>query len=49
MVIPMEKDKRLLAKHNEYGVAKFWHFGQDEHCGPESGHFIVLDITVKNM
>ena len=48
-MIPMEKDKRLLAKYNEYGVTKFGHFGQDEHCGPESGHFIVLDITVKYM
>lgn len=45
VMIPMEKDKRLLAKYNEYGVTKFGHFGQDEHCGPESGHFIVLDIT----
>lgn len=46
-MIPVQEDEWLFAQHNENGVAQFRHFGQDEHGGPKSGHFVILDIAVE--
>ncbi len=39
----MQEDERLFAQNDEDGVAQFWNFGQDEHGGPESRHFVLDD------
>jgi len=43
VVVPMQEDERLFAQNDEDGVAQFWNFGQDEHGGPESRHFVLDD------
>lgn len=48
-MVPVQKDERLLAQHDEQRVAQLGHFGQHEHGGPEAGHLVIFDVTAKQI
>ena len=45
VMVPVEENERLLAQDDKQRVAQLGHFGQDEHGGPESGDFVIFDVT----
>lgn len=36
VVVPVQEDERLLAQHDEHGVAQLGQLGQHEHVRPEA-------------
>lgn len=47
VMIPVQKDQRLLAQHNEYRIAQFRQLAQHKQPGPEAAHAILLNVTAK--
>lgn len=45
MMVPVQKDQRLFAEHDKYGVTQFGQFGQHEQPGPETGYRVVFNVT----
>lgn len=45
VMIPVQKDQRLLAQHYEYRIAQFRQLAQHKQPGPKAAHAILLNVT----
>lgn len=43
MVIPVQKDERLLAQYNEHGISELWQLGENEQERPTTSHSVMFD------
>lgn len=47
VMVPVQKDERLFAQHNEQRVAQFGQFREHKQPGPEAAHFVRFDETMR--